>query len=252
VGITTWNNESFVVFGGTGGIGSAVCRELRARGAAVGVVGRTEAKVTALCAEIGADGWTGDAADVATVQRIMAEAQARFGRVSGVVNAVGSLLLKPVHLTSGAEWNETIGQNLGTAFAVTRSAVKAVEAPGGSIVLVSSAAARTGLANHEAIAAAKAGIIGLTLSAAATYASQGIRINCVAPGLTKTPLTHRIVSNPDSEKFSRSMHALGTLGEPDDVAQMIVYLLGAESRWVTGQVFGVDGGLSSVRPKATA
>lgn len=247
-----WNNSSFALFGGAGGIGSAVCRELRARGAQVAVIGRSEEKVTALCEETGAVGWVGDAADVPTVQRILEEVRARFGRLNGVVNAVGSLILKPAHLTTPTEWSETMSQNLGTAFAVLRGAVKTVESPGSSIVLVSSAAARTGLANHEAIAAAKAGVIGLTLSAAATYASQGIRINCVAPGLTKTPLTQRIVSNPESERFSRSMHALGALGEPSDVAHMIVYLLGGESRWVTGQVFGVDGGLASVRPKGSA
>ena len=119
----------------------------------------------------------------------------------------------------------------------------------GSVVLISSAAARIGLANHEAIAAAKAGILGLTLSAAATYASRGLRVNAVAPGLVRTPMTTRITSNEKAAESSRGLHALGRLGEPEDVARMIAWLLDPAQSWVTGQVFGVDGGLSSVRSR---
>jgi len=116
-------------------------------------------------------------------------------------------------------------------------------------VLVSSAAARVGLPNHEAIAAAKAAVIGLTLSAAATYASYGVRVNCVAPGLVRTPATARITSNEASLRMSEQMHALGRIGEPEDVASAIAWLLAPGAGWVTGQVIGVDGGLSSVRSR---
>ena len=117
----------------------------------------------------------------------------RYGRIDGVVNCVGSLLLKPAHLTSDKEWDATLINNLHSAFYVLREAARIMmKGGGGSIVLISSAAARVGLANHEAIAAAKAGILGLTLSAAATYASKGIRVNAVAPGLVRTPMTERI------------------------------------------------------------
>ncbi|MEP7216365.1 MAG: SDR family oxidoreductase, partial [Anaerolineaceae bacterium] len=122
-------------------------------------------------------------------------------------------------------------------------------AGGGSIVLMSSAAARIGIANHEAIAAAKAGVAGLALSAAATYAPRGVRINVVAPGLVRTPLSARIVDNAASLKVSESMHALGRIGEADDVASLIEYLLAPAQRWVTGQVFGVDGGLGTLRTR---
>jgi short-subunit dehydrogenase len=120
---------------------------------------------------------------------------------------------------------------------------------GGSIVLVSSAAARIGLANHEAIAAAKAGVIGLTLSAAASYASKGIRINCVAPGLVRTPMTERLTSNEATLKASTAMHALGRIGEASDVAAAIEWFIRPEQNWVTGQVLGIDGGLGSLRSR---
>jgi NAD(P)-dependent dehydrogenase (short-subunit alcohol dehydrogenase family) len=121
---------------------------------------------------------------------------------------------------------------------------------GGSIVLMTTAAARLGLANHEAIAAAKAGVIGLMQSAAASYASRGIRVNAVAPGLVKTGLTERIWSKETSAEYSRNMHALGRLGEPKDVASLIVWLLDPENDWITGQVFGVDGGLGTLHVAA--
>jgi NAD(P)-dependent dehydrogenase (short-subunit alcohol dehydrogenase family) len=121
---------------------------------------------------------------------------------------------------------------------------------GGSVVLVSTAAARTGIANHEAIAAAKGGVQGLMLSAAATYAARGLRFNCVAPGLTRTPLTAKLTANDASEKASLAMHALGRLGEPEDIARAICWLLDPANDWVTGQVLGVDGGLANLRTRA--
>lgn len=112
----------------------------------------------------------------------------------------------------------------------------------------STMAARLGLVNHEAIAAAKAGVIGLTLSAAATYASKGIRVNAVAPGLVRTPLTARITSNEATLNASTAMHALGRVGEPEDVASAIAWLLDPAQAWVTGQVI-VGGGLAMLRSR---
>ena len=120
---------------------------------------------------------------------------------------------------------------------------------GGSVVLVSSAAARIGLANHEAIAAAKAGVIGLVLSAAASYAGRGIRFNAVAPGLVETPMTSKLTANEKMREGSTALHALGRIGQPADVARAIEWLLDPANDWVTGQVLGVDGGLGSVRSR---
>ncbi len=124
-----------------------------------------------------------------------------------------------------------------------------MKADGGSVVLVSSAAARIGLANHEAIAAAKAGLEGLARSAAATYARQRIRFNVVAPGLVRTPLTQGLVASELAEKASLAMHPLGRLGEPGDVARAIAWLLDPAQSWITAQVLGVDGGLADVKAR---
>jgi NAD(P)-dependent dehydrogenase (short-subunit alcohol dehydrogenase family) len=159
------------------------------------------------------------------------------------------LLLKPAHLTTTAEWQATLAANLTSGFGCVRAAGRLLRANGGSVVLVSSAAARVGIANHEAIAAAKAGVIGLVLSAAATYAKQRIRFNAVAPGLVRTPLTKGLVSSEPAEKASIGMHPLGRLGEPGDVARAIVFLLDPAQDWITGQVLGVDGGLADLKSR---
>ncbi|MGL4419960.1 MAG: SDR family oxidoreductase, partial [Gemmataceae bacterium] len=106
-----------------------------------------------------------------------------------------------------------------------------------------------GLVNHEAIALAKGAINGLTLSAAATYASRKIRVNAVAPGLVRTPLAAKITGNDLALKASIGMHPLGRIGEPDDVAGLIAWLLAPENSWITGQVIGIDGGLGRARTK---
>jgi NAD(P)-dependent dehydrogenase (short-subunit alcohol dehydrogenase family) len=189
----------------------------------------------------------GEAPNPAASAACPAAAAAALGGLDGIVNCAGSLLLKPAHLTTTAEWQATLAANLSSAFGCVRAAGRLLKASGGSVVLVSSAAARVGLANHEAIAAAKAGIVGLVLSAAATYAKHGIRFNAVAPGLVRTPLTKGLVASELAEKASIGMHPLGRLGEPGDVARAILFLLDPAQGWITGQVLGVDGGLAEVR-----
>lgn len=243
-----------VILGAAGGIGSALARRLAARGDRLVLAGRDAARLDALAATLGGAVLHTRALDATRadeVERLVADAAREHGPIAGLANCVGSLLLKPAHLTSQAEFDSTVSLSLGSAFAVVRAAGKvlAAQPAGGSVVLVSSAAARLGLANHEAIAAAKAGVIGLTLSAAATYAAKRLRVNCVAPGLVRTPLTARITGSPSAEQASLGMHALGRLGEPDDVAAAIAWLLGPESSWVTGEVLGVDGGLGTVRAR---
>lgn len=243
------NNRSFVILGAGGGIGSATARQLAKQGARLVLAGRTPEPLQALAAETGGISMQLDATDTVEVASAVERAIAEFGRIDGIANCVGSLLLKPAHITTDAEWDETIATNLRSAFAAVRAGTRAMRSEGGSIVLVSSAAAQIGLANHEAIAAAKGGIAGLALAAAASYAPSGIRVNAVAPGLVKTGMTERLTANEKAERASLAMHALGRLGEPDDVASAIVFLLDPANSWITGQVLGVDGGLGSVRPR---
>lgn len=241
----SFDNVRVVVVGGSGGIGSSVARRIRGQGGHPILMGRSEEKLALVGSELGVQTRAVDAANIEELE----QAVAAFAPVDGIVNCAGSILLKPAHLTSQSEWEQTIRTNLTTAFALVRAGVKVFGPTGGSIVLCATAAARTGIPNHEAIAAAKAGVIGLTLAAAATYAPRNVRVNCVAPGLVDTPLAARITSNETAAKASAAMHALGRIGRPDEVASGIVWFLDPENAWVTGQVLGIDGGLGSVRTR---
>ncbi len=240
------------ILGGAGGIGSALARLVVAQGGRVFLAGRDAGKLAALAAELGSDHAAHaavDATDPDSVDASADAAAAALGGLTGIACCAGSLLLKPAHLTTAAEWQATLAANLTSAFGCVRAAGRLMKADGGSVVLVSSAAARIGLANHEAIAAAKAGIVGLVLSAAATYARQKIRFNAVAPGLTRTPLTQGLVASELAEKASIGMHPLGRLGTPDDVARAMLFLLDPAQDWITGQVLGVDGGLATLKTR---
>jgi NAD(P)-dependent dehydrogenase (short-subunit alcohol dehydrogenase family) len=240
---------NFVIIGATGGIGSHLSRKLASAGHRLMLAARDAAKLERLAGVLSAHSHAVEATDFAAVENLFDAARAELGQIEGAVNLAGSILLKPAHLTKPEEYDETIAQNLTSAFAVVRSAAKAMTKSGGSIVLVSTAAARVGLTNHEAVAAAKAGVEGLARSAAATYAKHGIRVNVVAPGLVDTPLASRITSNEAALEASKAMHPLGRIGEPEEVAAAIAWMLDPAQSWVTGQVLGVDGGLSTVRPR---
>lgn len=242
--------RSVLILGGTGGIGSALARRLHAEGCRLTLAARDVQKLAALGAELGATTIEIDATDAAAVEAAVARAVEAHGRLDAAANCVGSILLKPAHLTSPDEFARTIALNLTTAFNLVRSAAKVMVRQGsGSIALVSSVAAQRGLVSHEAIAAAKAGVEALARSAAASYARQGIRVNCVAPGLVRTPLAAALTANEAALKASTALHPLGRIGEPDEVAAALAWLLHPAQGWITGQVLGVDGGMAHVQAR---
>ena len=244
----------YVLVGGTGGIGAPLARRLAEDGAHIVIGARDADRLSAIAGETGAKAFTLDATEPDAIAGLVQAAVDAHGRVDGVANLVGSILLKPAHALSPEAFDETLRLNLHTAFFAVRAAATAMrknaDPPGGSVVLMSSVAARLGLANHEAVAAAKAGVEGLARAAAATYAPQGIRVNAVAPGLVRTPLAGRLVASEQAVEASAKMHPLGRIGEPEDLTDALAFLLDRDrSGWVTGQALSVDGGFSTVRPR---
>ncbi len=243
------DNETpvYVILGATGGIGGELCRRLSESGAYIVAGARDKDKLAALEEKYGAFTSVLDATKTEEVDALFAKAGEEFGRVDGAANCVGSFMLKPAHLTTDKEFSETLSLNLNTAFGTVKAAAKHMP-DGGSVVLISSVAARVGLANHEAIAAAKGAVIGLTLASAASYVSRGLRFNAIAPGLIQTQMTANVTRSDTARQASLDLHPLGRLGEPGDIASAIAWLLDPAQNWMTGQVIGVDGGLSTLRP----
>jgi NAD(P)-dependent dehydrogenase (short-subunit alcohol dehydrogenase family) len=240
-----------LIAGVTGGIGSDVARRFTAAGWQVAGFARGSDRLAALTTELpGIFTVTTDATQPAEVDAAVQAVHAHFGRIDAYVHAVGSILLKPAHLTKTDEWLRTLDLNLNSAFYGLRAVLGPMQAQGhGRIIFVSSVAAQTGLPNHEAIAAAKGGLNGLVQSAAATYAPRGIRVNAVAPGLVDTPLSAPMLSSEAGRQLSEKMHPLGRVGRPGNVGSLIAWLASDDADWVTGQVWSVDGGMAHVRPK---
>jgi NAD(P)-dependent dehydrogenase (short-subunit alcohol dehydrogenase family) len=238
-----------LITGGAGGIGASLARQLVARGDRVGLFGRTAERLESLASELGTENALavpGDATRAEDLDAAVAAVVDRFGRLDGLAHCVGSIVLKPLHLTTPEDFASTLTTNLTSAFLACRAAIGPMRKQNsGAVVLVSTVAARQGLNNHETIAAAKAGIEGLTRSAAITYARQNVRFNAVAPALTDTPLAAPLLRNDAARAFSEAMHPLGRIGRPDEVAAAMAYLLGPDATWITGQVWGLDGGLGA-------
>ena len=247
--------QNYMVIGGTGGIGHAVAEMLAEKGANLFLVARDADKLQATAKELAqkhgvqVESSAGDMTKSNDVKAVFAKALEVYPQLNGMTHLVGSILLKPIHLMSDEEFEETLTINARSAFYTTRSAVEAMMKSGGSIVLASTVATLVGIMNHDAIAMAKSAINGLVRSTAATYAPKNLRVNAVAPGLVDTPLAEKITSNESALKTSQSMHPLGRIGQPNDVATAITWLLTPESSWVTGQIISIDGGISTVRSR---
>jgi NAD(P)-dependent dehydrogenase (short-subunit alcohol dehydrogenase family) len=189
-----------------------------------------------------------NAVDDVDVKKTMDRIVEDYQFVHEYVHLIGSILLKPLHLTSLEEWKQVMDTNLNSIFYSLKSVLPIMQKQKqGNIVLVSSIAAQVGLMNHEAISAAKGAVESLTRSLAMTYSHYGIRVNCVAPSLTKTKMAAFLTNNDIAVKATTSLNAIKRIGEPEDVANAISFLLSEKSSFITGQIISIDGGLSHLR-----
>ncbi len=167
--------------------------------------------------------------------------------VNGLVYFPGTILLKPFRSISEADFLNDFNINcLGAVAAIKQYFVSMKKSGNGSVVLISSVAAQTGMPFHSSIAMAKGALESLTRSLAAEFAPD-IRVNCVAPSLTATPLSEKFINTPEKMEAIQKKNPLKKIGEPTDVANAVTYLLTPASAWVTGQVLAVDGGMGALR-----
>ena len=235
-----------LITGASGGIGRALARQLQAQGCRLAVVGRDAGRLAEVEADvrIAADTTTPDGAALA-----IAACQEALGAAPTLLaHCVGSTLVAPLHRTRTDAYREVLRVNLDSAVFMLQAWIAALPDGPGAAVFASSVVARIGVANHEAIAAAKGGVEALVRSAAATYAARGLRINAVAPGLTETPMTAGMLKLPAMREGAARQYPLGGVQTADQVADVMAWLLGDGAARLTGQVIPVDGGFTTVRP----
>ena len=244
------------ITGASGAVGSALARRLAARGINLVLTARDETRLVALADELGAKVFVApaDTTDPAQVQRVMQASGERFGDLTGVAHCVGSILLRPLHLTSEIDMRETFSQNYISAWRVLRAFVTAalVHRKPSSAVLVGTVAVKAGFPNHEAVASAKGAVAALALSAAATYADRGIRVNCVHPGLTVSSMSSKLTGSDDAIARLSKLNPMRRLGKGEDTAALIDFLLSEQAAWITGQEMGVDGGQGIIHTMPSA
>lgn len=235
-----------VIYGASGGIGSALARKLASRGQRLHLVARPSERLTQLAQELGASVSAGDVADPQLHEQV---AQAAGPQVSGLVYAVGNLNLAPLSRVDPAQATRDFQIHALGALLATRALLPALKSARGAVVLCSSIAAQQGFAMHASVSMAKGAVEGLTVALAAELAP-AVRVNAIAPSLLRTPLAAGILSQEKLAASIAAQHPLARLGEAQDAADALEFLLSEQSSWISGQVLAIDGGRATVRSKS--
>ncbi len=245
-----YEGKTALITGGTMGIGLEAALRFAAEGANVVITGRRPEPGAEALAQVTAAG--GDAlfiqGDVATsedAERMVAETLQAFGRLDVAVNNAGiSGQMTPIHEMDEDYFDSVINVNLKGVWQSMRFEIPPMlEQGGGSIINISSVAGvKGGPVAGSAYVAAKHGVVGLTRVGAAEYASQQIRVNCLAPAVIETPLAAESFADPELRARVEAAHPIGRTGQPTDVAGAIAYLGSDEAAFITGTVVPIDGG----------
>jgi NAD(P)-dependent dehydrogenase (short-subunit alcohol dehydrogenase family) len=234
--------RTIVITGAASGFGRASAEACAAEGARVVLLDRDAAGVQAVAQSIGAAA-TAHACDVSQAAEVEA-AFSGLSAVDGLVNSAGIARRQPLADQDEAGWDAVLDVNLKGIYLCSREAIRRMDGKG-SIVHISSAVALIGFRNRPAYTASKGAIVALTRNMALDYAARQIRVNCICPGFARTGLTEPIFKDPERLARIDAMHPLGHMGEAEDIAKAVLFLLSDDARWITGIAMPVDGGISA-------
>jgi len=236
-----------IIIGATGGIGEALARRLSAQGRDLFLIARNRDRLGPLAESLGARHAVADVMDDAALSQAVGGADSGDG-IAGLAYAVGSITVKPLKAAGHDDFIKDFRLNVLGAVTALKTAEKGLKAAKGAVVLFSTVAVEQGFPNHAVIAGAKGALAAIGRSLAAEW-SPHVRVNLVAPSLTRTPLAKQLLSSETMAQGIANMHPLPRLGEPEDIAAAAAFLLSPEAAWITGQTLGVDGGRSTLRSK---
>jgi NAD(P)-dependent dehydrogenase (short-subunit alcohol dehydrogenase family) len=234
-------SEKYLIFGATGSVGSSLAEQLKNSGDDIHLVARSESEVKIIAEKLGCSYTVADVLEDGFIEKVKSD----INDIKGIAYCVGSIDLKPLRMVTEADMDKCMKLNLYSAIEAIKGFQESLKKNKGSIVLFSTVAAQRGFTNHTIIASAKAAVEGLTVTLAAEFAPN-IRVNCIAPSLSKSKIAEPMLKNPTIAEGIAKAHPLKRLGEGKDSAALAKFLITKESSWVTGQIIAVDGGRSKL------
>ncbi len=234
-------SEKYLIFGATGSIGSSLADQLKNSGQDVHLVARNESELDPIVKKLGCSYTVADVLEEGFIEKVKSD----ISEIKGLAYCVGSIDLKPLRMVNEHDFHKCMKLNLYSAVETIKGYQESLKKNKGSIVMFSTVAAQRGFTNHAIIASTKAAVEGLTVSLAAEFAPN-IRVNCIAPSLTKSKIAEPMLKNSALAEGIAKAHPLKRLGEGKDSAALAKFLLTSESSWVTGQIIAVDGGRSKL------
>ena len=233
----------YLIFGATGSIGSNLAKLMVGKNHDVQLIGRDENGLNALSSELDCKYSVVDVLDEQSVKNLKNELEGQ--EIAGIAYCVGSIDLKPVRAVKKDDFMKCFDLNFFPIVETIKNFQDNLKKNKGSIVMFSTVAVQRGFTNHSIIASVKGAIEGLTVSLAAEFAPN-IRVNCIAPSLTKSKIADPILKNKLIAEGVAKAHPMKRVGEGKDAAAMAQFLLSEDSSWITGQIIGVDGGRSKL------
>jgi NAD(P)-dependent dehydrogenase (short-subunit alcohol dehydrogenase family) len=238
-----------LITGGGTGIGAGIARRFAAEGAKVVITGRREAPLRAIADETGCTWVTGNVASKANCEAMVATTVERHGGLDVLVNNAGVARFLPLADTTEALLDLQMNVNVKGPYFMAQAALSHLLESKGNILNISSTLAVRGLAGGSAYGASKGAVVALTHHLAAELAPQAVRVNCICPAVVETPIFETIMPAelvPQQLEEMATIHPLGRIGQPQDIAGAALYLASDEASWVTGSIMMVDGGVTSV------
>ncbi len=239
-------NKKILIFGGTGAIGFSIAKKMNEEGYSPVIISRNKEDLASKAENIGCEYETCDILDSDQIENVSKKYN---DEVVGLAYCVGSINLKPLRMSKNDDFIDSFKINTLGAINVIKSNLPSLTKNNGSILLFSTVAVQQGFTNHSIVSSSKGAIEGLTLSLAAEFAPK-IRVNCIAPSLTDSKMSQKMVSNETIKKAIENMHPIPKIGQGEDFGDLSSFLLSEKNSWITGQIFHIDGGRSTLRIKA--